>query len=104
MQTLALSTTPAETLSIEDRAIIDGFWCIVGLTTENSHYTLVKRQALVVVVKDVATGPAPIVKEGDVMTGVGAKVLDNGCLYVWDADGRMVFQSSRIRSAYVMEN
>lgn len=103
----ATATVPAtvpQELDDNDRKIIDGSWCVVTLTTVNSHYTLLKRQSLVVLVKDVATGPDPIVKAGDVVTGVGAKVQDNGCLVVWDRNGRALFYSSRITSAYVLEN
>lgn len=102
--TTTVPATAPQGLDANDRAIIDGTWCVVHLTTVNSHYTLLKRQAMVVLVKDVATGPDPIVKVGDVVTGVGAKVQDNGCLVVWDHTGRALFYSSRITSAYVLEN
>lgn len=105
-------TITLNSLSTTDVALLSSSHVVATLDTLNSRYLLVKRAAYCLVVKDGDRNGVSPVGIGEPMTGTSVEVVagvssrtgePGHIIRLWDGQS-LVFQSSWLTGAYVLEN
>lgn len=113
MSTILATATVFQSIERRDADLLNSGHVVATFVTRNSHYTLVKRSGFVVLVKDRDrdSNLRHPIGVGTVITGKTSMVeavyggeWTRFVLRIWNAEGDMVFMSSYIESAYVLEN